>query len=179
MRIRHILFCSLIFCSVWAQAEVYIWPVIVKARAERTENQDLKLRSNQYPSLGASYRFETWLVSLDYSRYENTSDNGNVSIETQYSDIGIWGDYRLFTGDIWDFYATAGTAVYQQKVTTTVGVTSTSGTSHDRNLIGAGIEILMRTPSSVSGLAGVRMNWTQDLQPELMPEMYLKLGIGF
>ncbi len=179
MRIKRSILGAVILFSCLAEANVYIWPVLLKARGELTENQALELRSNDFPSFGASYSFDRWIVSLDRSLYSNESDSGNVSIETQYSDFAIWGGYSLFQGEIWDLYAVVGTGVYQQKIETTVGGLSTSNRSSDKSLVGMGAEYLLRATPYFSFATGAKLNWTQDLEPELMPELYLKLGAYF
>jgi hypothetical protein len=171
---------AIILFSLASQAEsIYLWPVIAKARGERNDQQALELNSNQWPSFGASYSFDRWMISLDRSLYNSDSDSGNVSIQTKYSDIAVWGGYSLFQGDMWDLFAVAGTGVYQQKVITSVSGLSTTNHSHDKSLVGMGAEYLMRTPSVFALVAGARLNWTQDLDPEIMPELYLKIGVGF
>lgn len=176
---KSCLLMAIIFSSSLSQASVYLWPVIIKARGERSEDQALELRSNSWPSFGISYSFDRWIISLDTSKYTHASDNGNVSIETSYHDVAAWGGYSLFQGDIWDLYAVAGAAVYQQKIETSVSGLSTSNSSHDKSLVGMGAEYVLQTPFVFSLAAGGRLNWTQDLDPEIMPEIYLKLGAGF
>ena len=176
---RSLISALILLSTVVAEAKIFVWPVIIKARGERNDDQNLDLKSNYWPSFGASYSFDRWIISLDTSKFQKDSDSGNVSIETKYSDVAIWGGYSLFQGDIWDLYAVAGTGIYQQKLKTTVAGLSTSNSSSDRSLIGMGIEHLILTPFNFSLASGARFNWTQDLDPEIMPEIYLKLGIGF
>ena len=179
MCFKRIIISTLIFFNCFAEAHVYLWPVLLKARGERSEEQALELRSNALPSFGASYSFESWIVSIDRSNYSFSSDNGNVSIKTLYSDIAVWGGYSLFSGDIWDFYAVAGTGIYQQKIKTIVGGLSTSNRSNDKSLVGMGAEYLLKATPVFSMAAGAKFNWTEDLDPEIMPEIYLKLGAYF
>lgn len=176
--VYSIISLSLLVSSL-GEAHVYLWPAIIKSRGEINDSQALELRSNQWPSLGLSFTFGQWIINLDSSQYSHNSDNGNVSIETNYSDVGVWGGYRLFMGEVWDFYAVVGTAVYQQKVETSINNLSTTNKSHDRSLVGMGGEYLLKTPFNFSFVGGARLNWTQDLDPEIMPEFYLKLGVGF
>ncbi len=180
MRTKHFIASTVVFLSCLCEARIYLWPAIIKARGERNEAQNLEMKSNQYPSFGASFTFDRLIFSLDFSQYEGESSSGNVTMETNYSDVVISTGYNLFTGEIWDFYAVASAGVYQQKIDTTVGsLVTTSNKSNDRNLIGMGAEYLIRTPSYFSAIAGGRFNWTEDLDPELAPEVYLKIGIGF
>lgn len=175
---RSLVGSIILFCCL-SEARIFLWPVLLKARGERSEEQSLELRANRLPSYGASYQFDQWLISVDRTIYSNSSESGNVSIETDYSELSLWGGYSLFSGDIWDFYANAGVGVYQQKVETTASGVSVSNGSQDKSLIGMGAEFLIRTPFYFSMITGGRLNWTEDLDPELMPEVYLKLGIGF
>lgn len=162
-----------------AEAKIFIWPITLKARGERTENQDLELKSNQLPSFGFSYTQDKLLLSLDFSRYDGESNNGNVSIGTDYSDTGLSVGYSLFAGEIWDFYAVGTLGIYQQEVETSINGISTKNKSSDHSLVGIGGEYLINTPFYFSTAVGARLNWSQDLEPEIMPEMYLKLGVGF
>jgi hypothetical protein len=173
-----IVFISIMFCSI-SEASVYLWPVIIKGRGERNEQQNLELKSNSWPTFGASYSFERWMVSLDSSKYSKDSDSGNVSISTEYSDAAVWGGYSLFQGDIWDFYGVAGFGFYQEKIKTTITSLSTTNNTSNRNLLGFGIEHIVRTPFGFTAATGARLDWTEDLDPEIMPEIYLKLGFVF
>ena len=179
MCLKRSLVSALILFSSLAEARVFLWPVIIKARGERSEDQSLEFKSNAFPSFGASLTLDRWLINLESSKFQKDSDSGNVSIETKYSDVTLWGGYSLFQGPIWDLYAVAGTGVYQQKVKTTVAGLSTSNGSSDRSLIGMGIEHVIFTPFNFALTSGAKLNWTQDLDPEIMPELYFKLGIGF
>ncbi len=179
MRIKRSILGAVILFSCLAEANIYIWPVLLKARGELTETQELKLRSNDFPSFGASYSFDRWIVSADRSLYSNESDSGNISIETKYSDFAVWGGYSLFQGEIWDFYGVVGTGIYQQKIETSIGGLSTSNRSSDKSLVGMGAEYLLRATPYFSIVTGAKLNWTQDLEPEIMPELYLKLGAYF
>lgn len=179
MQFKYFFIGSIIFLSCLAEAQIHIWPITLKARGERSEDQSLQLKSNQLPSFGISYTMDRYLFSLDFARYVNDSNNGNVEIETEYNDVNISVGYSLFTGDIWDFFAVATVGSYQQKVKTSINNLSTENKSNDRGLVGIGGEYLIQTPFYFSTAVGARLNWTQDLDPEIAPEMYLKLGASF
>lgn len=170
---------TILFFSSVSQASFYFWPVIMKGRGERNDQQNLELKSNSWPSLGLSYSFDRWILSLDSSKYNKDSDSGNISITVNYSDVAAWGGYSLFQGANWDLYAVAGFGIYEEKVKTTIGALSTTNRSTNRNLLGAGAEHIFRTPFMLSIASGARMIWTDDLDPEIMPEIYLKLGLVF
>jgi hypothetical protein len=173
-------FFAIVFFSSFANAAFSFWPVLLKARGERNEGQSLELKSNYWPSMGVSYTFDNWLLSLDSSRYiGDESKSGNVSIQTKYEDTLISGGYSLFQGELWDFYAVATAGMYRQKVKTTISGLSSTSTSGQKALVGMGTEYLFKSPFNLSFAAGARLNWTEDLEPEIMPEIYLKLGIGF
>ncbi len=169
----------ILFFSLISEAQVYIWPAILKARAERNEEQSIELRSNQWPSFGLSYVLDRYIFNFEKSSYNTNSDNGNVSIETQYSDSVLGFGYSLFQYDASDFYAVVSTGFYQQKIKSTVGSLSTTNRSEDKSLIGIGAEYLLRTPTFISLTVGGRFNWTEDLEPEIMPELYFKIGLYF
>jgi hypothetical protein len=180
MWFKHIFFCAIILFSLYSQAvEIDLWPLIVEGRGERNDNQDLELRTNQLPSLGATVRFDRWAISVDSSQFQHSTSDGNVSIKTQYQDFAVWGGYSLFQDQLWNVYAVAGMGMYQQQVKTTVSDVSTTNTSSNKSLVGGGAEFALHLPAHLSAAAGVRLDWTEDLEPEFMPVLYLKLGAWF
>lgn len=179
MQLTRIALVFLFLLSELAQARTYLWPLLLKGRGERTEEQAMELRGNQFPSVSASFTVEEFIFSLETSRFENESSDGNVSIATRYSDLSAWGGYHLFNFEQGSIYALVGLGSYEQKVESSVGNVTTQNSSSQKMLSGAGLEYLLETDFYLALAAGARLIWTEDLDPETMPELYLKIGIGF
>lgn len=98
--------------------------------------------------LGIAYSFGRWWVRGEWSAYDHSSSQGNLSIATERNEWLLWGLYKPKVNSWWTPGIGVGTGFYQDQIQTTLGMQEVNSTSDWHSIYGV-----------EGGLTFYPMNW--------------------
>jgi hypothetical protein len=168
---------SLLF-SVMAQATVYVWPLGLGFRFEREESQGLKAQSTF--RLAAGFEADEWNFEVQRDQFESKTSEGNTSVKREYEDFSGWVGYSLYTENDLKMIGRAGLGFYQERVKTQVAGFQDEGATNQEFFSGVGVELRWVPFQNALVLSGGgHFLYSQTYDPELQPDLFLRLGFLF
>lgn len=167
-----------LFIAQLSHASIQVWPLGAGARFERDENQSLTPRVTQRIAVGLN--IESIQAEIASDQFSSKSSEGNVSIKRSYQDFTLWLGHQFHQWDHLNFYAMGGLGQYQETIKTRVGTLTDESTSNSKTLMGVGLELRYK-PFDIGLLvsSGARILWAENFDPNLQPDLFVRLGFEF
>ena len=161
-----------------SHASIQVWPLGAGARFERDENQSLTPRVTQRLAIGLN--IESIQVEIASDQFSSKSSEGNVSIKRNYQDFTLWLGHQFHQWNQLNLFAMGGLGQYQETIKTRVGTLTDESTSNSKTLMGVGLELRYQ-PFDVGLLvsSGARKLWAENFDPNLQPDLFVRLGFEF
>lgn len=168
----------LLLLSLTTQAALVVWPLGLGFRFERDENQGLKAQSHL--QMAAGLEVDAWNFEVLRSQFSSSTSEGNTSIKRDYQDFSAWAGYSLYDFEDFKLIASAGLGFFDQKVITQISGFQDTGSSNQEFMTGLAAEARWVPFANAFVLSGgARLFYSQSLDPELQPDVFVRVGVKF